>query len=443
MTSRAETQRGQVLALLLLVLAGLAGAFMYVFDSGQLAVAKLRAVGAADAAAYGAALWQARTLNDEAYLNRAMVANEVAIAQSVSLRSWSAYVGRLLENASTAASVIPPLGAALETVREGWAVADRGLRTALPPLEAATSRWNVDVLSSAGEAAQRLSGPAAYAVASEIARANLPPDAGEPLLGMLEPANRLRWQAYTHRFGRQGDERLRFRAVVLDSRDSFSRRRTWTAGPSFLQLRKRGGTDLIGYDAWRGLDTLSLRESLLFAHDEAPLAWGAVEQRRGYVRGRGDHGGSYRDNPRASRYAEQSLDSRSGYMGLPAFRELEGREAGPRNNGPTPLRIEVALREPAAVIGTSDRVLGHPATQVPGESSRNFAPMFFRSGLRAMAAAQVEFARPVARADGHGELPSLFNPYWHARLVLPARSQRFVVDAAEGAVANDSYGLLP
>src|SRR5262245_44704686 len=93
----AQRQHGQVLALLLMLMAALLGSLLFVFNSGQVVSAKLRLVGAADAAAYSGALAEARSLNFQSYMNRAMVANEVAVAQFVSIRSWSSYVGQVLQ----------------------------------------------------------------------------------------------------------------------------------------------------------------------------------------------------------------------------------------------------------------------------------------------------------------------------------------------------------
>ena len=42
-------------------------------------------------------------------MNRAIVANEVAVAQFVSLRSWSGYVGQLLQRAATLGTLVPPV----------------------------------------------------------------------------------------------------------------------------------------------------------------------------------------------------------------------------------------------------------------------------------------------------------------------------------------------
>jgi hypothetical protein len=48
---------------------------------------------------------QARSLNLQAYMNRAIVTNEVAIAQSVSLRSWSDYLKQTVQDINTVTPV--------------------------------------------------------------------------------------------------------------------------------------------------------------------------------------------------------------------------------------------------------------------------------------------------------------------------------------------------
>jgi hypothetical protein len=73
-----------------------------------LVVEKTRAENAADAAAYSAALVQARALNFAAYTNRAIVANQVAIAQTLSLINYINYAGSLYS--ATKISNAGPLG---------------------------------------------------------------------------------------------------------------------------------------------------------------------------------------------------------------------------------------------------------------------------------------------------------------------------------------------
>ncbi len=436
---RARHEGGQVLALLLMLLAALLGSLLFVFNSGQIVAAKLRLVGAADAAAYSAAQSQARALNFQAYMNRAIVANEVAIAQLVSLRSWSGYMDQVLQEASTVGSLVPPLGAALNSISRSWDTIDRGLQRALPPLEAAASVWNVEVLARAEIIADAQTAVLADSLAQEVAFDNVPALGVSAVGREFTVSNALRWRNFTQGHGRSGDERARLREVVMDSRDGYTRSRDWTLGlPPLLALRKRGGTDLIGYEAWRGMDTLALRESVLFGTHELPIAWHAAENRLHMEPGRGDHGGSYRDNPRSSGYAARELEARNGYRGLPAYRDVRLEP----NRNQTPLRYDVELRQAGGTIATSDVIMGGAATVVPGENPKIAIPAYQTGTAYALSAAQVVFRRPIGRADRRPELGSLFNPYWQARLAPVTRAQRLVAAAAHGGEA-DPYLVLP
>ncbi|MFM2288486.1 MAG: hypothetical protein RL684_1629, partial [Pseudomonadota bacterium] len=432
MTRASERQRGQAgqaIPMLLLLTASLLAGFLLVFDAGQLVTAKLRLQGAADAASYSAAQWQARTLNYQAYVNRAMVANEVAIAQSVSLRSWSRYIARLLQNAATVGSIIPPVGAALRSVEQVWSNVDRGLQRVLPPLESATSRWNVSVLASAGQVAAQLTGPVAIDLAQRVAQANVPEARAARGGGALLFADARHAASFTTGHARQGEQRVRLREVVMASRDGFTATRGWSIGFGPLGLRKRGGSDLIGYDTWRGMDTLAHRAPTLFGSSEHPIAWGAAENRARQSGARGFHGASWRDNPRTSRLASNAMQSSTSYQGLPAYRDL----AATRRSAASVLRFELALSQSGATLATSDRVLGGPRTVVPGEAERGNDAAYStdggNGGLLALSAAEVGFVRPQGRRDGRRELPSLFNPYWQARLVPANAAQRATVDA--------------
>jgi hypothetical protein len=373
-----------------------------------------------------------------------MVANEVAIAQSVSLRSWSRYVARLLQNAATVGTIIPPVGAALRSVEQAWANVDRGLQQVLPPIESATSRWNVSVLATAQQVAATLTGPMAVDLARRVALANVPEAewarGGDVLL--LQDARRA--QSFTTGYARRGDERARLREVVLASRDGFSASRGWSIALGPFGLRKRGGTDLMSYDSWRGMDTIADHVPGLFGSSEHPMAWGAAENRYSQQRARGFHGGSWRDNPRSSRLANNAMQASSSYQGLPSYRDLAAtrrnlRGNGP-GNGPVALRFEVALRQPGSTLATSDRVLGAPRTVVPGEAERGNESAYSLDGVLALSAAEVAFVRPQGRSDQRRELPSLFNPYWQARLVPASASQRATVDTGGGSL-DDPYLL--
>jgi hypothetical protein len=436
--SSRSRQRGQAIAFLLMVMAAVIGGMLFVFDSGQLVAAKVRLLGAADAAAYSAATWQARSLNYQSYMNRAIVANEVAIAQWVSLQSWSTYMNQALQKAATISSVVPQLGVPMRSLSRGWNAADRGVQRALPLLEAAASRWNVLVLSNA----ERVAAATAPATADDLALRVATSNVAAAQLGAgataLRAGNMARWSAHSTGYGRRGNERVRLKQVVVDSRDGFTRARGWNLGPPLLGLRKRGGTDLLGYDGWRGMDTLSLRVPALLGSSEQPVAWGADENRRVRLAGRGDHGGSYRDNPRTAARAVRDLHAARGYLGLPAYRDLSLTA----QRGTGELRYEIELRQPGATIATSGTVLGGAATYIPGEQPKPFTPAYANGSAYALSAARIFFSRPESRADRQRELPSLFNPYWQARLAPVSTQQRLLAAAARGN-GLDPYAVLP
>ncbi|MDC6127343.1 hypothetical protein PPH41_04980, partial [Burkholderia gladioli] len=92
MTAPAHTrhadERGQALLPALLFLAVGCAALLLAFGSLQLTSAKIQLQNTADASAYAAALLQARDYNFSAYTNRAMIANQAAVAQMVGLKSF-------------------------------------------------------------------------------------------------------------------------------------------------------------------------------------------------------------------------------------------------------------------------------------------------------------------------------------------------------------------
>jgi hypothetical protein len=82
-------QRGQALVFVTIVMLVVLLALVTMYSMGQLTTEKMRLQNTADAAAYSSALAQARDYNFSAYTNRAMVANQVVIAQLVGLASWA------------------------------------------------------------------------------------------------------------------------------------------------------------------------------------------------------------------------------------------------------------------------------------------------------------------------------------------------------------------
>lgn len=82
-------QRGQALVFITVTSVIVLLSLLVTYNVGQLAYHKIKLQNTADAAAYSAAVAHARTLNFHAYMNRGVVANQVAVAQIVSLTGWA------------------------------------------------------------------------------------------------------------------------------------------------------------------------------------------------------------------------------------------------------------------------------------------------------------------------------------------------------------------
>ena len=85
------SQSGQSLVYALFWLTGGLAALFFLFHTGQAVRQKSRLVNTADAVALSAGHLQARALNVAALHNRALLANEVLIAQMVGVSSWAAH----------------------------------------------------------------------------------------------------------------------------------------------------------------------------------------------------------------------------------------------------------------------------------------------------------------------------------------------------------------
>ncbi|VCU71574.1 hypothetical protein PIGHUM_03659 [Pigmentiphaga humi] len=129
-------------------------------------------------------------------------------------------------------------------------------------------------------------------------------------------------------------------------------------------------------------------------------------------------------NPLANSYAQADpMVWRT--RGLPAYMELA--QAGQGDGGPA-LRFAVRARRAASALATTD-------ARGPriGTGRLAFASPLPGGEMAAVAAAETYYRRPDARADGRVELPSLFMPYWQARLSPVAPAERGLAWARQGA----------
>ncbi len=435
------SSRGQAFVFLLPMVAVLAAAFLLVFDSGQAVSEKQRLVNAADAAALSAATWQSRALNFESYMSRAVIANEAAIAQSVSLRSWSAYMNRLLPGAAVLTRWIPLLNAATLVLQRIWDGFDRVLQPGLTAFEGLLSVVDHDLAG-----AQRFVHAVALIAVPDVVRGTLA--ANDPRFRLSDGGELLlaRWAAdwvrFTSLYG--GAFRWRQADVLRRSSDGFSESRGVTFSPPLigaaLRFEKRGGTDLLDFETWRGIDTLSLhtRSGVLFGRmrEQLPLAWGGAENGE-FSAFRGLHGGSLRINPRGSRLATATLRRQRTYLGLPSLRDVSVAQ----RQSLEPPRLVVRAAVAGDELASARRVLGDPRVVDLAGRGHDVAPARGSSSF-AMAAAEVRFIRWVPRGDGARELGSLYNPYWRPRLALPTAAERALAAAADG-VANPVLDALP
>jgi putative Flp pilus-assembly TadE/G-like protein len=86
------SQRGQASVFVMLFMIILVVSAIGLYKSGKLTSNKMRLQNAADAAAFSMSTVEARDLNFAAYMNRAIVANEVAIGQMIGLASWGQHI---------------------------------------------------------------------------------------------------------------------------------------------------------------------------------------------------------------------------------------------------------------------------------------------------------------------------------------------------------------
>jgi hypothetical protein len=431
-------QRGQSLVFVLGFAATLAAVFLVAYGAGERLAAKQRLLDAADAAAFGGAIWQARTLNFQAYANRAIVANEVALAQAVSLRAWSDYMARTLTNVDTVARYVPYLGQATSAARSGWASIDAGLQPTMRAVEAASVAAN-QILAAAQPAVHAFG----FVAAEQVARETLASHGAAVTLSAggvaLVARNGAEWQRYTDTYA--GDRRARLRDVVLRGRDGFTRERNLRLSPLggfAVRLEKRGGTELVDFDTWRALDTFALhqRTGFIFGRwrESVPLGWGAAQVAVRPSPGRAHHGGAWSTNPRTARLAEGRLSATThrAYTGLAATRDVAALRGEARE-----LRFSVEARaEDVDPVAEPSRT---------GVERIGTATLRLSEGGRtqyALATAAVRFERAEPRADGRREYGSLYNPYWSARLVAPTGAERLLAAASRGGV--DPYaGLAP
>ncbi|WP_186078933.1 hypothetical protein [Burkholderia gladioli] len=523
MTAPAHTrhadERGQALLPALLFLAVGCAALLLAFGSLQLTSAKIQLQNTADASAYAAALLQARDYNFSAYTNRAMIANQAAVAQMVGLKSFVDMLDEHVAENSLADRV------ASQVSRNGvdeWIRKKREARALIHPvrerLDVDLPRMtrSLDTIISALSDAQRSYHEATLmgvpSLAGQVARANQP-DTRLADGAFDDPQSQQElsaWRDHSVEFKplERPTDRFAEAVTAASTLGGFTTRRwikeeetvigdgCWGAVSRKADLI--GGTQLRPRrEGWQAIDGTSTRVQTrhdcattkviqVWVEDEddddggeagadgdggAKGHWELREVREiePSVDDTSEEGRGGAGNGRKSRY--QSWYGYGGYVnygypspspgtvmpsmraqyragsgvsmsvdgGLQPYRDLAGQ--GPDQIAP---RITVRLVRDQGSTISDQRLLGEGRVGV----SMSGPP------LTALASGQAYFARPDekglryvygllrysggwSRADGRTEYPSLFNPYWEARLApVPDAMRASASDASSRGEAR-------
>ena len=481
-------QKGQALPLgvVLIMFSALMG--IVLFNTSQLASEKTRLANTADAAVYSGLVWQARTLNFQAYTNRAMVANQVAIGQMVSLATWTKYGKIAARNINRTVGLIPWLRPFTQAFKSGVDMVDRVVsrivKIAIPIL---------DTLVATLSGVQKVTYNAVYVATPEIVNAVV--KRNDERYKVLSTAytigsavqNARQWRNLAQQYD-DYDMLDRKADLIMRSRDRFTRDRSWslsTPNLPFLRvsLVKEGETRLIHEKkkttstspwslpinqpkekwSWKGKDTLSLHvrtwgcswHGCGWHHEEIPIGWGEtyVEDDVEFCENPGGLFGWWfanrcnwgRQNSRAESLADLEKDDIGArYKGVRAYYDLKDLS---KNNKDPRVSLSVEVETANDQVRTSSKVNG-VGSRV--SASNTFANGMGRGAFRAddamasdsiasMSTAEVYFKRPeklYVNGREQTEYGSLFNPYWQVRLKKTSKTQRLAAWAIRSVELN-------
>jgi len=457
-----HAQRGQAMIYITAMLAVMALGVAYVYNAGLVSNEKTRLQNTTDAVAYSVAIIEAKDLNFKAYTNRAMVANQIAVAQAVGMVSWLRWLQNTSNNISAVTSWIPFVNGVTRAIATAARALSRGGQIAMRAM-AAIADGTIRVLSGSQSIMHFATIGIARETLTDVAQANDP-----QINTALSFRDAIFWNSlrmghlnFTRRYNpdavrnggfgrayRENKQRMdEFRKITLDSRDPFSRARNYRFGPRITipfferyEMRKRGGTEMFGsnnraqYYTWAAMDTLSMHRSRYRCRrfrcrfrgwrEFFQIGWGAAQASQAretifYSRKRGaNFGGTWGTNPRASRTAairyQGAQNVYSGFGGLQAFYDI--RQQGLIDQAPGIM-----------VLLTKDNTANAVKTMKTTGFNRNGSKLdiesdggMMKNRLHAVSRATPYFSRPDdlwSRGRNAGrEYGNLYNPYWQARL---------------------------
>lgn len=495
---RVASASGQALVpALIFLLAGCIGLYV-AFNSFQMTSAKIKLQNTADAAAYSAAVLQARDYNFSAYTNRAMVANQVSAAQVVALKSWideldATYSPSQLDETINNLADHP----AQWTTPKQIGKADIGpVRAALDAMLPTAAR-NIGSLNRALSVAQANYHAAVFnavpGTADAVAQLNQS-DTHVTSGYFTSPRNAAQlasWASYTATVtpaGAIGVDDFADVVTAPDTLDGFVKNRgsVRSVAPNFQQLKDTagvvcqtanssitvnvthdGGTQLRSdKTGWQSIDasTAHLRIS----------CFGALEAEAGHGGSANGNINSFMTNPPFA--AWQDWQGYGGYFNFgytgsskpgwhvpdamaSRFRDGPGPSLDPANGGLLPYQQVSGKQFASQAPRVTIEVTRASNTLVKAVGLRDGGQLGVvdnaaSNAMRALSSANAYFVRPDetsfgssivggllnagqwAHADHKTEYPSLFSPYWQASLAPVSASEREAAQASQISAAS-------
>lgn len=480
-------QVGQVIpvALVLLMVGVLIGLVTY--NTSRLVSDRANLSNTADSAVYSGLVWQTRVLNFNAYSNRAMVANQVSIAQAVSLRSWSLHSRIAAENMNVVLGAIPYLGQVVAVYQRVVSGVDRIVEPVAEVMAAVIDEVN-GVLSIAQELMYYSAFAETPLIVSEIIDRS---DDRFEAVGSVSVAslvsNAARWREHSRRYDATDRDLMNERASIINrSLDPFSRKRNWKFMRFWLpltplthvQLHKEGQTRLVIVDddpqssaasplsfEWKAKDNLALniKKYRLFGKKkrEVPIGWGQAVVNTGQS-GRAGVGGSiepgcstsgvtgaggecptwFKWNKKGERMADRRIRSlmgsesfdelNAGYGGIRGFRVLS-EEARELRDPRLSLTVAISLDHRQIMTSRAHGINGNFSTTDEAADNRQTS----------VSKAEIYFDRP-GRSIERGlpsrkiEYANLYNPFWDVRLADVDKATRTALWVVKGLHGDGS-----
>ena len=431
----AARQSGQALIFGMFLLVIVAVLTFYQFSTGQVTTARMRLVNATDAAAYSAGLWRARAFNYYAYSNRAIIFNEVAIAQTATLNSYAGFMTLVTQRVRNYTRLIPGLGKFIESAYQVVNHLNQALHI-MSAVEVAGRSAYIHALAASQDAIWSTTNAFVLnQLTNEVMRKTDESFHGYLIRGTLG-------EGMTSNYSK--DDRSRLKDLVQRSLDEYSTNRSidinlWALNKYF---RWRGQTEMIrdhdtnDLDRWQAYDTLSIHErrGRLFGsmRERHVIGWSGVEiakdPKQSMDRLSLQASSQKTDNGRAYRRIDRSgFWSTGTYLGLPSVRDLDEKSKAMQENSrfPTDKVTVIGVIKKKNTINTADQT-GLGAGRLKLKDS--FADFRGDAAMVAMSSAQVYFRRPPG-GNERVEYASMYSPYWQVRLVGVDEHERGMVGA--------------